>query len=367
MREALDIYNEDPNIRYIDHEYFYEKECKSNDIEVSDDKNLDKQILPVMQYLYDCSLNPEDLDEEVDCLIDNYIIKGALHMAFAPPGSGKTFLAVGTSLKLLNDNKVDEVIYIDMDNSTPVLKSRGLQQIVKKYSNFILITRSKGDFKAKALLKKLSAACKENPKIYEGKFFVFDSIRDFLDGKDMNSDKDIIPILELLKDMRDMGKATILFLHHTNRSNDGVSYKGSSSFMDSVDEGFSVASTRTTTGLSFKLKAQKKRLFETDLAFDLNTSGEEMELITQDFEKQNMKQVEVDVVEKAEDILEKNHQGLSQSALLNAMGKKETDPTAIKYLKEHVNKRWTRKQIPKLNNKIMYYPINKGIETLEAS
>lgn len=350
MKDTIELYD-----KYVDNYYWYEKSLAGDD----------EELPSIIQFINDNAMSFEDLDEEVEMLIDNCIIKQGLHMAYAPPGSGKSYLGVGLSLRLINDKKVNKVVYIDGDNSAPVMKNRGLQQIVEKYKNFKLISRHKGNVQTDLLLKELADACIENNGIYKDYFFVFDSIRDFLGTKrDMNSDKDISPVITMLKDIRDKGLGTILFLHHTNRS-DG-SFKGSGAFLDKVDEGFSVESTRTKTGLSFKLEAQKRRMFESNVAFDLNTEGE-MELITEDFEKKQMKSVEVVVVEQAEDILQKHPQGLSQSALLVAMERKENDNTGIKYLQKYINKRWNAQRIPENNNAIMYYPLSKNdIETLET-
>ncbi len=321
----------------------------------------------VLNYIDNNAMNFEDLDEELDCLIDNFIIKNALHMVYAKAGTGKTFLSVGIALKLLKEKKVKKVIYIDMDNSVPTLKSRGLQQIVKKYDNFKLITRNKGEIKAPELLKNLADDCKKHKNIYSGYFFVFDSIRDFLGTRDMNSDKDIIPLMDMLKNIRDSGGATILFLHHTSKSSDGGEYKGSTSWMDSSDEGFSLTSTRTKSGLYFELEAYKKRLPITNMAFDLNTDGDEMELIVENYQKKNMKQVELVVVEKAQEILINNPDGLSQSGLLKKMGRGAKDGSYIKYLQSYVNIYWKSIQYPEQNNKIVYYPLSdKERESYES-
>ena len=362
MRSAED-YDDKFTNRHIDDSYWYEKSLPVNNIEGCKVENLPS----ILQYIDDNKMRSDDLDVEVECLIENFIIKGALHMLFAPAGSGKTFLGVGISLRLINDNKVDKVIYIDRDNSMPVLKSRGLKKIVEKYDNFKLITRNKGEMSGVELLTQLVDACKKDNGIYDGYVFVFDSLRDFIPTKkNMNSDQDMMPILTMFKDIRDKGHGTVIFLHHTNRG-EGT-FKGSGAILDLVDEGYSVTSSRTQTGLSFELKAQKKRLLETNVAFHLNTVGDEMELITEDIEKKQMKQVELVVVEQAEDILLKNPEGLSQSALLKAMGKKETDPTAIKYLKEYINRRWKAKRVPSMKNAMMYYPLyEEDIETLKTS
>ena len=337
-----------------DCDYEYEKTLPANN------------FVPTINYIEKNSLKSEDLDIEVNYLIDDFLVKQGIHMLFAKASQGKTYFSMALSLFLLKQKKVSKVYYLDMDNPTVALKQRGLQQIIEKYPDFIYLHRSKGDIRPADLLQSLADDTKTIENAYEGYFFVFDSIRDFLgSGRSLNDDRDVIVMMSALKDIRDAG-ATVVFLHHTNRSSDGELYKGSSSFIDSIDIAYALKSQRTQSGMSYQLTQNKDRLAVKDTAFDLITDGEEMELIPQDFNKKNMSEVELEVVENCKKVLEDNSGGISQSELLAKIGRKANCGSGIKYLKKYIGTHWKSKQIAD-NNTINYYPLtDKERETYES-
>ena len=85
----------------------------------------------------------------------------------------------------------------------------------------------------------------------------------------MNNDQDIIPIMEKLKLLRDAKGMTIIFLHHTPK-NDQMQYKGSTSFIDSVDFAYVLEPHHTKSTLNFKFIGAKKRIGGENFSLNIN-------------------------------------------------------------------------------------------------
>ena len=195
----------------------------------------------MLVYLNQIAMKSEDLGHEPEYLIDNVLVKNSLNMYFAKGGSGKSFLTIGLSISLIEQNKVNSVIYMDMDNSLVALKKRNIDKLIEKYPALTYIHASRLENQPMMLLDYLVKQLKIEPNSFEDTLLVFDSIRDFILGRDMNSDRDIAPVMQKLKLLRE-GGATVIFLHHTTKEGDGTNYKGSTSFRDSVDISYSISS-----------------------------------------------------------------------------------------------------------------------------
>ncbi|MFS2056445.1 AAA family ATPase, partial [Variovorax sp. CT11-76] len=56
-------------------------------------------------------------NHQVSWLINDFIISQSLGMIYAEAGSGKSYLAVFLALYMLKNDTINEVIYLDADNS----------------------------------------------------------------------------------------------------------------------------------------------------------------------------------------------------------------------------------------------------------
>ena len=301
-------------------------------------------------------LTVDDLQVEVEYLIKDFLVKNALYIFFAKAGQGKSWLMLSLAIKLLQENLIRQCVYLDMDNSKAALKNRRVDELIEKYPDLAYIHSSKIDVSSKNILESLSIEAKQNENCFEGVLFIFDSIRDFLGGSDMNSDRDILPIMAQLKDLREAG-ATVIFLHHTTKDSDGHQFKGSTSFIDSVDVAYSLTSNRNENILSYQLMVHKDRLSVENTALELDTRT--MTLTSENFEFSSLSDNEVNFVKSVQEFLQSvGADGVKQTDLLKAIGKSSDDKTARKYLKNFSGEMWKSQQVAKENNAIYYFAID---------
>lgn len=300
-------------------------------------------------------LTAEHLQEEPNFLIHNFLAAQSLSMFFAKGGSGKSYLAISLALKLLKEQKIKTVLYFDMDNSKLALKRRGLDKIIVENPDFHYIHSSTMQGNPLALIDELIGRGKRTPGLLENVLIVLDSIRDFVVGRDMNSDRDIGPVMEKLKRLREVG-ATVIFLHHTSKEGDGKVFKGSTAFRDSVDMSYALSSVRNENQLVFTLEIDKDRLgVDGRVAFELDT--ETMRLISANFKMASISDYKRQFIETVKPILDQHPDGMTQTAVLEEIGTTSDDKTARNYLKEFDGVFWIMRKVPQKNNASYYFPI----------
>ena len=82
------------------------------------------------------NLNSKLLENlEIIYLLKNCIIKGEITMIIAPPGMGKSSFALASAIHCLESNSIENVIYLDLDNSLVTLADRKINNIQDKYKN----------------------------------------------------------------------------------------------------------------------------------------------------------------------------------------------------------------------------------------
>ncbi|MCF6340117.1 MAG: helicase RepA family protein [Sulfurimonas sp.] len=314
--------------------------------------------LSSMKYLLANKLTADDLTKEVEYLISNFLVVGSLNMIYAKAGMGKSFFTLSLSLALIKSRSIKQCIYLDADNSLTALKSRGIDLLIEKYPELIYIHSSKFDISPQEILNKLSTDAKQNSNAFEDTLFIFDSIRDYIGG-DMNSDRDIIKIMQQLKDLREAG-ATIIYLHHTTKDSDTDTplFKGSTSFIDSVDCAFSLSSKRTENRLNYQLLVTKDRLSVEDCAFELDTTT--MILQSENMQIAQLSEYEIAFVEKVQESLKFwGKDGVKQTHLLRSINKSSDDKTARKYLQKFNGEFWKIEKRPQENNASYYFPLSE--------
>ena len=318
---------------------------------------IETNSIPSLQYLLSNQLTPEDLQQEVEYLIPNFLVANSLNVFFAKAGQGKSFLMLSLALTLIRSKKIEQCLYIDMDNSKSALKNRGVDNFIVQHPELVYVHSSKFTDSPRTLLDKLSFDTKQNIEkdIFKGTLFIFDSIRDFIDG-DMNSDRDIIKLMQKLKDLREAG-GTVIYLHHTTKISDGVQFKGSTSFIDSVDVAYSLSSTRNLNKLTYQLTVHKDRLSVEDCAFELDTQT--MILESENLQIASMSENEASFAKEVQAFLKFYPEGIKQSELLTNVGKSSDDKTARKYLHKFANELWKLEKRPKEKNASFYFPIEQ--------
>ena len=298
-------------------------------------------------------LTAEDLHEDVTYLVNDFLVEQSITMIFAKASQGKSYFVLFLALKLLREKKIKKCVYIDMDNGKKALKSRGLDVQLSTHENLTYIHRSTlRGINHLDMVDRMVREAKSDPGRFNGYLIIIDSIRDFLAGRDMNKDKDIIPVMDNLKVLRDSG-ATIIFLHHSTKEREGNYYKGTTTFIDSIDVAYGLKKTEIERHriTSYALTVEKDRIAVDNTGFELNT--ETGELIGGNYEAANMGEEETDFVSEVRAALN-NCELINQGELLQEIGKKKDDKTALKRLKKFEGVFWLSQRVSEKNNAVLY-------------
>lgn len=266
-------------------------------------------------------LNADKLKEiSVQWLIDSFLVKQSLVMIYAAAGNGKSYFALYLSKFLLENGKIKEVFYFDADNSAVSLKDRGIENIIKTPN---LHYCGELNLRLKStLFNELLSVNLANSLI------IIDSIRNFIKGS-FNDDESVMQSLDKLQSLRDKG-ASVVFLHHQPKQMEGENnkaYKGATSFLDSVDEGYFLYKKDNSECKELKnsefivlLEPQKHRFPSTKPnAFKINTANFSLEKVDYlKFAETNKAQITLNLVREI--LLEKTT--LCQSDLAKEIKRK---------------------------------------------
>lgn len=180
-----------------------------------------------MDFLNEFKLKNKDLNEKLEFLIPDFLVKKAITIIYANGGSGKSYLSAAISKTLCKDARVKSIVYADMDNPLNVLNERGFGELILNESKFTYIHRSSLKTSAYELLEMIEG--KGVAGSYEGVLFLLDSLRNFAD---IDNDTKMMSLMSLLMNLRECG-ATIMALHHSTK--DGRAFKGSNHIRNSSD------------------------------------------------------------------------------------------------------------------------------------
>ena len=172
------------------------------------------------------------LDLETDWLVANLIPMQSIILLCGRGGIGKTWLMLQIADVISKGEpflgyrtKRVPVVYVDFENSLPVLKER-LEILdageILFWHNSNCVPPPRLDKKQWELYKKLPA----------NTLIIFDTLR-ASQGKDENDSRQMAEIMMRLKELRDIGY-TIVLLHHTPKRKPG-NYKGSTAILDLAD------------------------------------------------------------------------------------------------------------------------------------
>ena len=252
-------------------------------------------------------------------LIPSFIPKNTLISFYAMPGSGKSITAIFLAVYLLRNKIVDRVCYIDADNGFATIKNRGIEQILKDYPTFFYLNTSKNtknlDINTKNIIYEIADNMSEK---YANSLLIIDSIRNFIDGN-MSHDNEVMPTLNALQIVRE-NSAGAWFLNHQNKQSfideNNKSFKGATSFFDSVDELFFVQKhERKDNQLIVTLENMKQRHDTKPQALIINTATQE--LIFDDYFIYAMNDKQSHALEYAKEIIVKNQNGINLKNLTN--------------------------------------------------
>jgi len=220
-----------------------ELDLEAIDHEIQGLQNLNdlKQKKSITQSMFDWfskfSVNLSELAKsKVEYLIDGLIVKSDLTMIAGKPGVGKTLSLVAIINMALHAGTIKTVFYFDMDNSLVTLKDRNTDKVIEQWSGQWLHFHSSqvSGSEVKVLLRKLLQCDLSDCLV------VFDSAKNFMNGKDRDKNRDVTELTDVFQRLRGQG-ATIIYLHHTRKPQHEMQelvYSGSSAWEEATSTAF---------------------------------------------------------------------------------------------------------------------------------
>lgn len=212
-------------------------------------------------------------------LMDNFLVKNEITMISARPGTGKSLMSVAVANMLLIHKTIEQVFYIDGDNSISTLKDRNIHHLKKQHGAKFRYFVGLGKSELWQIINTLKKMDLSNALI------VFDSIKNFISG-DRDKNKDVSPVMEILRTLRNNG-ATVIFLHHQNKAQKDFTsdYAGSSAFEEDTSNAFTLKRNDDKNALILKpFKARSGDLHET--AFSYNAHNHTLTKLDLNYAKQ---------------------------------------------------------------------------------
>ena len=262
----------------------------------------------MFDFLEASALTTDDFNENVEFVYDDFIAKRMITLVYADGGSGKSWF--GFALAKLAAELKYQVIYLDFDNSLPVLKERRVDTLlVKQFPNLRYIHRGKCETDGRDLLQKLSDSA--IGKTFENVVFVIDSLRDI---GDMGNDTIAMKTMDKIKNLRESG-ATVIALHHANK--DGRNYQGSNNIRNSVDNMYQLKKMEVSKGIGMYFSLEKERASISDKAFDICPTTFDLTEVSLVEAKCNEQDIEF--INDVKEVLSKSN-GINKTQLLDSIG-----------------------------------------------
>jgi len=279
-----------------------------------------------------CIVTPEHFNRgDVVALMNGFIDEGSMTLVYSPPKQGKSWLAYGAAKYLASCKEIEEVYYLDMDNSFSTMKSRGFDKILFKIDGFSCMTKSTIQGTPLDKLKEIATYAKAGS--FNKTVFVIDTIKDFID---FNNPTQAKVFMNLLVEMRDAG-ATILLLHHSTKNEKSIS--GDQAFTNTPDSVYSLNQTNHEgEKLFFSLQVTHARGMMEDKNFSVDT----LTLEIQEEEDPNvmLDEEQRSFVSLTKEILRKEPNGLNKSSLLGKLGYRKDDKRHGAMLEAWVDTFW---------------------------
>jgi len=279
-------------------------------------------------------LTKKHFNKKANYIIDEFLVQGAITMIYAPPKNGKSSFAIGLC-KWLMDNTDVYPCYLDYDNPTIALEDRKVNNIIEEYNTqFDYVHPDVIRMSAKDAINEMLNDVKNTS--YSNVVLFFDSATNFI--SDVGSDTAVSAFIEKMKILRSAG-ATIIILHHTNKSEAG--YKGSGNFSSQCDNVFSLTSEDINELEGNILLERKDARFGRvkSVAFNLRKDNWEMKKVK--YEDVNMPIYVQNYIREITRVLRKAKEPLNQTKLLEALGKNKADKTLLEILTKYTGVYWS--------------------------
>ena len=276
-------------------------------------------------------LKSEHFNQEVNYIIESFLVEQAITMLYAPPKQGKSRLALGLSSYLF-ENTDYHVMYLDFDNPLSALVERGVNKVIERGNGrFDYIHPEVAGMESYEVLNKLVSHAE--PGAYKGYVFFFDSVTDFTNENDDGASK---KFMHKVKALRNAG-ATVILLHHSNKSERG--YKGSSVLRSAIDNMYLVNQVSSTKEYdTFALEAENTRFSVEQVAFSLSNASYELSQV--EYEAAIIAPQDKEMISVVLGQLKQSESGLGQTELLEKIGKAKNDKTYLSLLQRFTGRFW---------------------------
>lgn len=301
--------------------------------------------------------------ENQEFLYPELLIKRNITTIVSPANTGKSALVFGMAKDLLNDNKVENVLFFDPDSSIGYVKNT-INDLLDKYeSKFHYFNGVKNDkLKMMDILLSLTLM-KEN--INKHTLIILDGLQFFINGE-ISKDSNVKPFMETLQQIRDKFGATIILLHHTKRAKDesgNVEYLGTQIIETATDN--MIVGTAKNDKIFLYVKKSRSDKKNNVYSLDIDFANKEIKNVKLKGKKDDLENNHNDEDKKGNftisdilDFMEDKKIGLKE--LKSKFGKDVND-----VLKENIGKYWNKKTNDKDKYSPLYYAISGGPEIIE--
>ncbi|AXH14357.1 hypothetical protein CP985_05695 [Malaciobacter mytili LMG 24559] len=283
----------------------------------------------MIDFLDGIALTSDRLYRETEFLIPDFLPKRMITMYYADGGNAKTWLSYGVAAYICQHNLAKRVYYIDLDNPLDTLKDRGVSELLmNRFANFKYIHRSDLEESPIELLEKL--AHKDNSKhhAYEDMVLIIDSWRNVTNIK---NDEKAMYMMNLLMDIREAGM-TVVGIAHSNK--DGKNYEGSNNIKNSLDVMFKQTLLKSVMGEYIVVNLDPKKERSGVRACDWKINTNTLEMTKADAVTSRMDSQETEFVNNVKALLAKHPKGLNKTDVLEGIGTRKDNKTAINLLKK---------------------------------
>jgi len=287
-------------------------------------------------------------------LFDHFIVKNEITMISATPGEGKSLLSVALCNMLLQNNTIEQVYYLDGDNSAATLKDRNIHHLKHQHGNKFRYFCGLQKIELQKIIQTLQKIDLSNCLI------VFDSIKNFISG-DRDKNKDVSKVMDILKTLRNKG-ATVIFLHHNNKKQRDFEsdFAGSSAFAEDTSNAFKLIKNEHKKSLI--LTPYKARVGELhNLAFQYNNNHT---LTKIDYLEASETQEIEEINDEIRAFIEEQNQKPNYSKIIQHLQKEGYARNKANLALQNGKNRYWREEKLTQNNRSVYTLIVQVVETI---
>lgn len=295
------------------------------------------------------TLTQEDFDiQDKVMLIDDFMFTESVTLIYSPPKQGKTWLGYAVALSVAACEIIEDVYYLDMDNSISTLKERNVHNTLLQRSNIHYLTR--GTIGCEPLEQLAQIAHATTRGAYGGVCFVLDTTKDFVDT---DNKQQSVQFMKYCVRLRDAG-ATVIILHHATKN--GKKISGNGVFTNTPDNVYEMKQTgKLESVINYQLKVTHARGLVKDCKWSVDTTT--LELMAYDAVSSGLTETDKKLVESALFALRNTPEGMSMSKLVESMGLPRQDRRGKSIVADLVGKYWTKEELSQ--NKHLYHIIKE--------